>query len=278
MALQEELKIQGDFLFKNRSYLPLIILVIGLLVFIHTNYYKTETLDNRLLEYFKYICLGISLFGLYIRVITVAYTPKNTSGRNTKDGQVADALNKTGIYSIVRHPLYLGNFFMWLGVAMLTENTWFVIAFILFYALYYERIMYAEESFLRQKFGVTYLNWAEKTPASIPSFKHYKKAKYLFSVKKVLKKEKNGLAAVFLLFWTFNFTGKIVEKKTIAIEYDFWFYGAVISLIIYLILKIMKVFKKIKLSIPKHFSFNETLSFLDRGFCKLPQKPNCLKV
>jgi len=26
----------------------------------------------------------------------------------------------------------------------------------------------------------------------------------------------------------------------------------------------MKVFKK--LSIPKHFSFNETLSFLDRGF------------
>ena len=28
----------------------------------------------------------------------------------------------------------------------------------------------------------------------------------------------------------------------------------------------MKVFKKIKLSIPEHFSFNETLSFLDRGF------------
>lgn len=28
----------------------------------------------------------------------------------------------------------------------------------------------------------------------------------------------------------------------------------------------MKVFKRIKLSIPKHFSFNETLSFLDRGF------------
>ena len=28
----------------------------------------------------------------------------------------------------------------------------------------------------------------------------------------------------------------------------------------------MKVFKKIKLFIPKHFSFSETLSFLDRGF------------
>lgn len=240
MALQEELKTQGDFLFKNRSYLPLIILVIGLLVFIHTNYYKTKTSSDWLLNYLKYTCLGISLFGLYIRVITVAHTPKNTSGRNTTEGQVADELNTTGIYSVVRHPLYLGNFFMWLGVAMLTENTWFVIAFILFYAFYYERIMYAEESFLRQKFGDAYLNWAKKTPAFIPSFKHYKKDKHPFSIKKALKKEKNGLAAVFLLFWAFSFIGETVSRKVINLEYDFWFYGALISLIIYLILKIMK--------------------------------------
>lgn len=240
MALQEELKTQGDFLFKNRSYLPLIILVIGLSVFIHTIYYKIETPNNWLLEYFKYICLGISLFGLYIRVITVGFTPKNTSGRNTKDGQVADELNTTGIYSVVRHPLYLGNFFMWLGVAMLTENTWFVIAFILFYAFYYERIMYAEESFLRQKFGNAYLNWAKKTPAFIPSFKHYQKADYPFSIKKALKKEKNGLAAVFLLFWAFSFIEDTVRGKTISFEYNFWFYGALVSLIIYLILKTMK--------------------------------------
>ena len=169
MALQEELKTQGDFLFKNRSHLPLIILVIGLSVFIHSEYHKNEITDNSIPELFNYISLGISLFGLYIRVSTVAHTPINTSGRNTKKGQIAEELNTTGIYSIVRHPLYLGNFFMWLGVAMLTENTWFVIAFILFYTIYYERIMYAEDSFLRQKFGNTYLDWAKKTPAFIPS-------------------------------------------------------------------------------------------------------------
>ena len=163
MALQEELKTQGDFLFKNRSYLPLIILVIGLLVFIYQKHYNTEATGNWLPEFYDYIWLGISLFGLYICVVTVGHTPKNTSGRNTKEGQIAEELNTTGIYSIVRHPLYLGNFFMWLGVAMLTENTWFVIAFILFYAFYYERIMYAEESFLRQKFGETYLDWAKNT-------------------------------------------------------------------------------------------------------------------
>ena len=237
MALQEELKTQGDFLFKNRSYLPLIILVIGLSVFIHSEY-QNKIIDNRIPELFNYIWLSISLFGLYIRVVTVAHTPKNTFGRNTKEGQIAEQLNTTGIYSIVRHPLYLGNFFMWLGVAMLTNNTWFVIAFILLYAFYYERIMYAEESFLIQKFGDTYLDWAKNTPAFIPSFKYYQKAKYPFSIKKALKKEKNGLAAVFLIFWVFSFTGKMVKGK--AIEFDFWFYGALASTMIYIVLKIVK--------------------------------------
>lgn len=240
MALQEELKKQGDFLFRYRSYLPVIILVIGLSVFACSEYYKAEPPDTWLSAAYDYICLGVSLSGLLIRVITVGHTPKNTSGRNTKAGQVAEELNTSGIYSMVRHPLYLGNFFMWLGVAMLTQNSWFIVAFILFYALYYERIMYAEEAFLRIKFGQDYLLWAEKSPAIIPSFKNHTKAKYPFSFKKVLKKEKNGLWAVFLLFWIFNLAGDLISGGTFEIKLSFWFYGAVISTILYLVLRIMK--------------------------------------
>ena len=240
MALQEELKVQGDFLFKNRSYLPLLILGIGMLVYIHTEYFEIETPETWFSESFEYICLGVSLLGLLIRIITVGHTPKNTSGRNTTDGQIAEELNTTGIYSIVRHPLYLGNFFMWLGVAMLTENAWFSIAFVFFYAFYYERIMYAEENFLRNKFGQAYLAWAENVPAFIPSLKNYKKAKYPFSSKKVLKKEKNGLCAVFLLFWIFDLVGDFVEKEPFEFETGFWFYGAIITTVLYLVLKVMK--------------------------------------
>lgn len=240
MALQEELKRQGDFLFKNRSYLPLIILGIGLAVYIHTEYFEIETPDTLFSESFEYVCLGISLLGLLIRIITVGHTPKNTSGRNTTEGQLAEELNTTGIYSVVRHPLYLGNFFMWLGVAMLTENAWFSIAFVFFYAFYYERIMYAEENFLRNKFGQTYLSWAREVPAFVPSLKNYAKAKYSFSLKKVLKKEKNGLCAVFLLFWIFDLVGDFVEKEPFEFETGFWFYGAIITTSIYLILKVMK--------------------------------------
>ncbi len=240
MALQEELKIQGDYFFRNRSLLPLIFLGIGLAVLINTEYNDIESPETWFSEIYEYICLAVALFGLLIRVKTVGHTPKNTSGRNREEGQLADELNTTGIYSLVRHPLYVGNFFMWLGVAMLTENTWFIIAFIFFYVIYYERIMYAEESFLRNKFGNLYLDWAKDVPAFIPSFKHYARATYPFSIKKVLKQEKNGLCAVFLIFWLFDMIGETIEEGSFVIEFNFWFYAAIISTFIYLVLKIMK--------------------------------------
>ncbi|MBE0639624.1 MAG: DUF1295 domain-containing protein [Bacteroidales bacterium] len=215
MALQEELEKQGLFLFKYRSYLPLIVLFIGFVLYMRTEMYpETFFLEETPYEiYFEMICLVISLFGLVIRVYTVGYTPKNTSGRNTKEGQVAESLNTTGIYSMVRHPLYLGNFLMWLGPAMLTGHFWFIIAFVFFYWVYYERIMFAEEQFLRKKFGQQYLDWSDEVPAFVPAYKKFKKPNLMFSWKKVLKKEKNGLFALFLIFFAFDVTGEFIERE-----------------------------------------------------------------
>lgn len=240
MALQEELKAQGDFLFRNRSYLPLFFLAVGLAIYVHAELTEIEGPDAFLSEFGEYICLAISLMGLCIRIYTVGHTPDHTSGRNTGSGQLAEELNTRGTYSIVRHPLYLGNFFMWSGIALLTENPWFVIAFVLSYTFYYERIMFAEEFFLRKKFGGKYLSWASRVPAFIPSFRNYRKSNYSFSIKKVLKNEKNGFAGIFILFWLFEFVGECAEKRAISIEYDFWFYGAALSLIVYFFLKILK--------------------------------------
>ena len=50
------------------------------------------------------------------------FAARNTSGRNTGQGQVADKLNTTGAYSLTRNPLYLGNALMWAAVAMLTGS------------------------------------------------------------------------------------------------------------------------------------------------------------
>ncbi|MFP5436739.1 MAG: methyltransferase family protein [Bacteroidia bacterium] len=146
MALPEELKKSGDWLFRNRSFLPLAALFFAILVYIEKLFIQQEIASVRyfLPEEFDFFCLSVSLLGLLIRIYTVGYTPKDTSGRNTF-GQLAERLNTTGLYSIVRHPLYLGNFFMWMGIALMTQNCWFIISFSLAYWIYYERIMYAEE-------------------------------------------------------------------------------------------------------------------------------------
>lgn len=214
MALHEELERDGNWLFKRRSYLPIGILVIGYLLYLQREYYSGYFFleDTSYEIYFEMLAVLISLLGLFIRIYTIGYTFNNTSGRNTKEGQVADALNVNGIYSIVRHPLYVGNFLMWLGPALWTANFWFIIAFCLFYWIYYERIMYAEEQFLRKKFAHNYLSWSSNVPAFIPKFKNFKKPSLPFNWKKVLKKEKNGFFALFLIFTFFDISGVFLEK------------------------------------------------------------------
>lgn len=239
MALQEELEKQGVWLFKYRGTLPLFILVIGMLLFLKAEKYPEDIFwqETPYEVPYEMACLIISLAGLLIRVYTVGHTPKNTSGRNVK-GQVADTLNTSGIYSIVRHPLYLGNFFMWLGPALVTGHYWFVVAFCFFYWVYYERIMFAEEQFLRRKFGDVYTSWAEKVPAFIPRFKLFRKSDLPFSWKKVLKKEKNGLAAIFMIFLVFDFAGEQIEGDT---GYNMFIIAmGVLTGVMYLILKYLK--------------------------------------
>jgi len=195
MALVHEFERSGNWLFKRRSWLPVVLIIAGIIVLYLTNrqailFDSTEEL----------ILLGLSLFGEAIRIYTVGYAPRNTSGRNTVAGQIADELNTTGIYSLVRHPLYLGNFFMWIGPVLFVRTFVFVIIFILVYGLYYERIMFAEEQFLRGKFGEAYDKWSENVNAIIPRFKGFIKPSISFSFKSVLKREYNSFANIFLIF------------------------------------------------------------------------------
>jgi len=240
MALQEEFEKQGNWLFKYRSFLPLIVLFVGTTLYLRTEIYpETFILEETPYEiYYEILALAISLIGLFVRIYTVGHTPKNTSGRNTGEGQIADTLNTSGMYSIVRHPLYLGNFLMWFGPAMLTGHLWFIIAFILFYWVYYERIMYAEEQFLRNKFGDEYLEWSKNVPAFLPNFKNFKKSVLPFSWRKVLKKEKNGLFALFLIFFVFDFSGEIIENAT---DYNYFLISmCILTGLSYVILKFLK--------------------------------------
>ena len=240
MALQEELKKQGDYLFKFRSYLPLLLLIIGVWVEVYQEGFSNGANESLVAEILEELGILAGIVGLIVRIWTVGYTPKNTSGRNTKEGQLADTLNTTGLYSLIRNPLYLGNYLMWVGIAMITGNIWFVLLFTLGFWIYYERIIYAEESFLRKKFGYSYLDWASKTPIFLPKHLNYIKPDIEFSWKKVLKKEKNGLFALFLLFCLFGLIGDIAEGEFSFLEERLSIFGATLTGVIYFVLKYLK--------------------------------------
>ncbi|MEE4177315.1 MAG: isoprenylcysteine carboxylmethyltransferase family protein [Bacteroides sp.] len=238
MALIEEMEQQGIFLFRHRGTLPIFILVAGLIFFVFSEYLRISLGEPPLWfdRYDQILALFFCLLGFSIRAYTVGHSAKNTSGRNTAK-QVADEVNTTGIYSAVRHPLYVGNFFMWLGVAVLTMNVWFILTFILLYWVYYERIMFAEEQYLRQKFGEVYLEWARRTPAFIPRFRNWEKPALKFNLKKVLKKEKTGLLAVFSVLFLFDFLQDSIRKGLPDLKIDFWVIAFIFSLIFYFFLK-----------------------------------------
>lgn len=239
MELNKLMESQGNWLFKYRGILPLIVFILGLLIFLRNesnpNHWMVEGTDYAI--FYDIGCLIVSLTGFFIRVYTVGYTPANTSGRNT-ERQVADVLNTKGIYSIMRNPLYVGNFFMWLGIAMLTGNLWFIIAFILLYFLYYERIIFTEERFLISKFGDDYLNWAKKTPVVVPNFKNFTKNESSFNWRKVLRQEKNGFAALFIIFCLFDVLGELL--KTDKNFNENLYIAGIGSILIYFVLKFMK--------------------------------------
>jgi protein-S-isoprenylcysteine O-methyltransferase Ste14 len=195
MALVHEFENSGNWLFKRRSWLP-VFMIIGGIIMMYLGNRQAIIFDQR----DELIFLGVSMFGQLIRILTVGFTPKNTSGRNTVNGQIADELNVTGIYSLLRHPLYLGNFFMWLGPVLFLRSFGVTIVFGLIYWLYYERIMFAEEQYLRRKFGDIYDKWSEKVSSFIPWTFHYKRPGLPFSIKNVLKREYNSFVNIFVIF------------------------------------------------------------------------------
>lgn len=204
MALIDSFEKSGNILFKYRGQIPVCIFILGLpflYITYFTNYYTVFYGEQTEIFWISIaiVSIFISMLGVIVRGYTIGTTPRGTSGRNTKH-QIADELNVTGIYSIVRHPLYLGNYLMWAGLLVFTANiSLFIVASLMFW-LYYERIMFTEERFLEKQFGEKYMRWSLTVPAFIPAFRQFKKGDISFSFKSVLRREYSGIFAIVFCF------------------------------------------------------------------------------
>ena len=214
MALLHSFESSGNFLFKYRGQIPIVLFVMAVPAIYCTPY---SEFNQETLKIVKILSIALSTLGFFFRAYAIGTTPKGTSGRNTKE-QVASVLNSTGVYSIVRHPLYLGNYFMWIGIVAFTANLSFFIIVSLLFWLYYERIMFAEERFLEKKFGQEYLDWSLKAPAFFPAFKKFIPSTTLFSLKTVLRREYSGVLATVIGFLFVEITRNYFITKSFVLD------------------------------------------------------------
>ncbi len=203
MTLEDHFVKSGTFLFRWRSYLPLLLVPIVILALKDVEYFMGSAVMN---EIWIMFCIAIAMCGLFIRVLVVGHAPANTSGRNTRQ-QRAVVLNTTGMYSVVRHPLYLGNFLMWIGVAAFPHTVWLVGVGLLVFWIYYERIMFAEEAFLLSRFRVQFEDWALRTPAFLPRGRNWQRPSLDFSWKTALAREYSTFFAIIVTFVSLRMTG-----------------------------------------------------------------------
>ena len=217
MLLADVMVRQGEVSFRNRGLLALILLP-PYLVALRESDWLPLTWGERSDVAWHALCVTVSLLGLALRVVTAGTVPRRTSGRNKAKGQVADTLNTTGIYSVLRNPLYVANFLAILGVLMLPAVWWMVVLGSCVFWLWFERIILAEESFLRGKFGAEYEAWAQRTPALVPSFRNFRPASLPFSVKTAIKREYLTLMSITVWFLLASYAESLVTGRPGAVQ------------------------------------------------------------
>tara|TARA_B100001057_G_C22644989_1_gene869738 strand:+ start:88 stop:450 length:363 start_codon:yes stop_codon:yes gene_type:complete len=109
----------------------------------------------------------------------------------------------------------------------------------MFFWMYYERIIFAEERFLRQRFGEPYLKWAMKTPIFIPKLRGWQVPNLNFSLKNVLQREYSGFFALFFSFTLYDLIENYIRYDIFFLN-DFWAYSLLISALISVTLRTLK--------------------------------------
>lgn len=176
----------GKFLFKYRSFFPIPYFLFLLIVF-----------EFRPLSFF--LGCGIVFFGLTLRFFSQGFAGDWTRGNKIQ----AEYLFEQGAYSIMRHPLYTGNFFIGLGFTI-ASNFYLIFllpSYSLMFFVYYYFIVKEEENFLVRKFGEGYIKYRRKTPAVFPNFGKWKNGKFLG--KSALRMEKSTYITVIFIFVLF---------------------------------------------------------------------------
>jgi protein-S-isoprenylcysteine O-methyltransferase Ste14 len=142
----------GGVLFRHRGWLPLLFLGIPLVLPGSTSLFGWE------------VGLALIVIGEVIRLAGVAAAGTVTRRRS----RTVQRLVTYGVFAWTRNPLYIGNFFAWMGFVTISGVLWFLPIAVLLFAVEYELIIRYEEGVLESIFGREYLDYKNEVPRWIP--------------------------------------------------------------------------------------------------------------
>lgn len=115
-----------------------------------------------------WFAIGFSLvfIGLVIRISSIrTLKDRFTYSVSRVDGHT---LVQTGLYRVIRHPGYLGQILIFIGIALSLSNWLSVLSMAFFIAWGYGYRIRVEEKFMVEQFGQTYLDYQKRTRKLIP--------------------------------------------------------------------------------------------------------------
>lgn len=219
----------GNFFFKYRAVSPIPFVAI-LFVFFNPRDLGEKNLTVNL------VSLAVMLTGLLLRIVAVGYSHFGTSGR--ENFLRAENLNTEGVYSVMRNPLYVGNFLVYNGVLIAFANPWAFIPFNVYLVVLYYFIIHSEETYLAGQYGEAFAEYRRATPRVVPAFSRFRRPSTPFSPRKVLFKEKNSVfyGMVFymsvLIYKEYLASGGIIEKTGILLYAALALFGLNVFLVI----------------------------------------------
>lgn len=235
MKLLDHFSRSGDFCFRWRSYLPLLLLPVFLLGVADAARRPAPEGWGRA---WQAGCFLLSMAGLAIRVITIGTAPAGTSERSTCNPR-ASVLNTAGAYSIVRHPLYLGNTLVALGLACLPGVWYLPVIVALASLLYHERIAAREERFLEERFGDEFRRWADAVPAMIPAPGRYVPPAARFRWRRVVGREFHALFVVGAGFFVLDLGRRAVATGLVSLD-PVWTAVATVTAVVFIVMTAVK--------------------------------------
>ncbi len=143
---------------------------------------------------FSFLLSGflVSIFGELIQVWSFGSLEKNK------------ILVDRGPYRIVRNPMYIGRYFVLLGIVLLTANPFVFILYTIFFSFYAFNRVKREEKVLREHFGEAYKHYCKEVNRFLPSLRRPGAGNFRYFNPDLFIKNNGHLNLILVLFIYFS--------------------------------------------------------------------------